>query len=70
MPVSLTMPNRANARDIASARVAFHVMDRVSVRVIYIFAARWLAYAYPCQRFAATLTGDDSGPLWFAIPSV
>jgi hypothetical protein len=32
MPGSQTTPNRAEARDIASARVAFHVKDRVSVR--------------------------------------
>ncbi len=58
MPGSLTTPSRADARAIASARVAFHVMDRVSVRNINIFGARWLACAYPCQRFAAALTGD------------
>ena len=37
------------------------------------FAAQWLAYALPCQRFADGLTTaaprDNSGPVWIATPS-
>ena len=32
--------------------VAFRVSDHVGVRKYQAFAARWLAYALPCQRFA------------------
>jgi len=32
MPGSQTTPNRADARVVASARIAFHVKDRVCVR--------------------------------------
>ena len=32
MPGSQTTPNRADTRVVVSARVAFHVKDRVSVR--------------------------------------
>src|SRR5262249_60515906 len=36
-------------------RIAFHKQNCVGTRDVASFAARWLAYALPCQRFADTL---------------
>ena len=57
MPVSSTTPGRLSARDSAPICVAFRQRNDVGTRDEGTFAAQWLAYALPCQRFANTLTG-------------
>ena len=47
MPVSTTTPGRL--------RVAFRQRNDVGTRDEGTFAAQWLAYALPCQRFADAL---------------
>jgi hypothetical protein len=32
----------------------------VSTRYYLVFAAQWLAYAFPCRRFAGTLAGANA----------
>jgi hypothetical protein len=56
MPGSSTTPGRADARDGASARVAFRLDYAVGAQDDGSFAAQWLAYVFPCRRFAAGLT--------------
>lgn len=56
MPGSPTTPGRTGARINAPIRIAFRQENDVGTRKEATFAARWLAYAYPCQRFAGTLT--------------
>lgn len=56
MPGSLTTPGRPGACDGAHGRVAFRYQDGVGTRDIGSIAAQWLAYVYPCQRFALHLT--------------
>src|SRR5262245_24151633 len=46
---------RSGARDIAPFRVAFRVDEHVGTRAEILFAARWLAYAFPYRRFACFL---------------
>jgi len=60
MPGSTTTPGQADTRDGASARIAFHVVERVGTQDIPNFAARWLACAHPCRRFASTLADADA----------
>jgi len=57
MPGSPTTPDQEDARAIASPCVAFRIENGVGIRNVITFAAQWLAYALPCQRFADTLTG-------------
>ena len=57
MPGSPTTPGRSGARDGAPVRVAFRHANSVGTRDEVTFAAQWLAYALPCQRFAGTLAG-------------
>ena len=57
MPGSSTTPGRTDARTIAPVRVAFRPFHSVGTRNHESFAARWLAYALPCRRFACTFTG-------------
>ena len=57
MPVSTTTPGRLGARTIAPIRVAFRQRNDVGTQNEGTFAAQWLAYALPCQRFADALTG-------------
>src|SRR2546421_9349807 len=52
MPVSKTTPGRLGARVIAPIRVAFRRRNDVGTQDEGTFAAQWLAYALPCQRFA------------------
>jgi hypothetical protein len=40
--------------------IAFRDFDHVGVRNNQAFAARWLAYALPCQRFAGILADIDA----------
>src|SRR5271169_2210055 len=57
MPVSTTTPGRLGARAIAPIRVAFRQQNDVGTQDEGTFAAQWLAYALPCQRFADALAG-------------
>jgi len=52
MPVSTTTLGRLGARNIAPIRVAFRQRNDVGTQDEGTFAAQWLAYALPCQRFA------------------
>src|ERR1035437_5074957 len=58
MPVSSTTPGRLGARGIGPIRVAFRQQKDVGTRDEGTFAAQWLAYALPCQRFADALAGS------------
>ena len=60
MPGSQTTPDRPGPRDDAPGRVAFRSANSVGIRDEPTFAARWLAYALPCRRFADVLTGADA----------
>lgn len=55
MPGSTTTPGSCSAGDGALQDVAFHVLDRVGARDKNLFAAQWLACAYPCRRFGCVL---------------
>ena len=57
MPVSSTTPGRSGACDRAPDRVALRLVDSVSTQIKGIFEAQWLAYAFPCRRFADALAG-------------
>src|SRR5271166_1175548 len=57
MPVSKTTPGRPGARVDAPVRVAFRAWYHVSTQDEFSFAVRWLAYAFPCRRFADALAG-------------
>src|SRR5712691_180303 len=59
MPGSSTTPDRPGARDIASVRVAFRARNSVGTRGL-AFAAQWLAYALPYQRFVAVLADANA----------
>lgn len=54
MPVSTTTRGRTASRDIGTDRVAFCRPEGIGAPNLF-YAAQWLAYAYPCQRFAAGL---------------
>jgi hypothetical protein len=51
----MTTQDRMVTRDIATTRVTFRKWDSVGI-LIESFAAQWLAYTLPCQRFADVLT--------------
>ena len=53
VPVSKTTPGRLGARVIAPNHVDFLLLNEFGIQDEGIFAAQWLAYALPCQRFAA-----------------
>jgi hypothetical protein len=57
MPGSLTTRSRAASRDGEAARVAFGVRHTLGAPDGITIAARWLAYAHPCRRFAPALAG-------------
>src|SRR5262245_28307859 len=44
-------------RDVAPGHVAFHLIHGVGTQDETLFAAQWLAYALPCQRFPEALAG-------------
>src|SRR5476651_2388835 len=50
-------PGGLGARVIAPIRVAFRHRNDVGTQDEGTFAAQWLAYALPCQRFADALAG-------------
>ena len=56
MPGSQTTQGRPGTRSNAPVRVAFRYCNSVGTLKSRSFAARWLAYAHPCQRFTSYLT--------------
>ena len=60
MPGSSTTPGRTGPRNNASVHVAFRVYDHVGTRNYLAFAAQWLAYVLPCQRFVGILADTDA----------
>ena len=57
MPGSMTTPGRWNACVSTFRRIAFRRTDSVSTQNKFPFAAQWLAYTFPCQRFDDALAG-------------
>jgi hypothetical protein len=57
MPGSATTPGHPSACDDAHGYVAFRALNSVGTRDVNSFVAQWLACAFPCRRFANTLTG-------------
>jgi len=55
MPGSTTAPGRPKRSHGVLGRVAFRHVDSVGTQDMFTIAARWLAYALPCQRFAMHL---------------
>jgi hypothetical protein len=55
MPGSRTAQDRTGARCSAPVRVAFRLYESVGVPEYDYFAAQWLAYTHPCQRFVTCL---------------
>jgi hypothetical protein len=60
MPGSQTAPGRPGACESAPGHVAFRQRNGVGTRVDADFAARWLACAIPCRRFACALTDANA----------
>lgn len=56
MPGSDDDAEPPGARDDAPGRVAFCRLEGIGAPNGKSYAAQWLAYAYPCQRFAHGLT--------------
>jgi hypothetical protein len=59
MPGSQTTQGRTGTRVHAPLRVAFCLFESIGTPN-GIFAAQWLAYTRPCQRFVHALTGIDA----------
>lgn len=55
MPGSTTTPGQPSACDGALGHVAFRHLNSVGTRDINSIVAQWLAYAFPCRRFADIL---------------
>jgi hypothetical protein len=55
MPGSNDDAKPPGARDHAPGRVAFCRLEGIGAPKGKSYAAQWLAYAYPCQRFACGL---------------
>jgi hypothetical protein len=56
MPGSKTTQGRPSTRKSVPVRIAFHHAYRVgTLNLFKAFAAQWLAYRLPCQRFAPHL---------------
>jgi len=60
MPGSLTTRSRAASRDDEAARVAFGIRHALGAPDGITIAARWLACAHPCRRFAPALADRDA----------
>lgn len=60
MPDSATTPGRPSTCDSVLVRIAFRLANNVGTRNHEYFAARWLAYAFPCRRLADVLTDADA----------
>ena len=52
MPVSRTTLDCTGTRESAPLHAVFRRMKSVNVQIQGSFAAQWLAYRHPCQRFA------------------
>ena len=59
MPGSGTAWDRICARDNAHIRVAFRWVNGVGIP-IETFAAQWLAYVFPCRRFAIGVAASSA----------
>ncbi len=59
MPGSATTWGRSCARVCAHGRVAFR-RDKGVGTPKDLFAAQWLAYAFPCRRFALGVAAKDA----------
>ena len=59
MPGSATSRDRRCARVDAHPRVAFRRDKSVGVPIDN-FAAQWLAYAFPCRRFASGVAAENA----------
>lgn len=59
MPGSQTTRDQTGTRASAPACVAFCYFESIGVPDL-VFAAQWLAYARPCQRFAPILADRDA----------
>ena len=72
MPGSQTTQGRSGTRTDVPDRVFFRVSYRVGTPKIITFAARWLAYTFPCRRFAVSsrIPAHGSGSMWIANPSL
>ena len=55
MPGSTTTRDRRMTRDIVMCHIAFYWTESIGIPKLF-YAAQWLAYAIPCQRFATFLT--------------
>jgi hypothetical protein len=55
MPGSPDSAEPASTRSIALARVVFCRLEGIDAPVVKSFAAQWLAYMHPCQRFTRSL---------------
>jgi len=56
----------AGSRDNVPVSMAFRCLNRVGTPGCEHFAAQWLTYRSPCQRFASDLAvsqAHDSGPV-------
>jgi hypothetical protein len=47
-------------RRYRAPHIAFRENEHVGARDYQVFAARWLAYALPCQRFADILANANA----------
>ncbi len=54
MPGATTTRDRRMSRDIVMRRFAFCWTESIGIPKLF-YAAQWLAYAIPCQRFVTTL---------------
>ena len=55
MPGSQTTRGQTGTRSSAPVSIAFRFSNSVGTPENVTFVAQWLAYAYPCQRFALCL---------------
>ena len=55
MPGSIDDAGPPVARDDVPGRVAFCRLEGIGTPIWKSYAAQWLAYTYPCQRFADSL---------------
>jgi hypothetical protein len=60
MPGSLTTPEWEKRSRYRAPHVAFRVSEHVGLQKYDTFAAPWLAYALPCQRFIGILADTNA----------
>jgi hypothetical protein len=44
----------------SSTKIGYSPLKGIGAPILTCFAARWPAYAYPCQRFAPGLAADHA----------